>query len=142
MQLDRLTIDQWIQQFTKKPDDWPTQRTLHGLLHGGELHRFETNAHVLLGRAENSTDAHILSTTNFLKEKLPEEELTFLKDLLSQWGTKTTWLAWLQRDAKMTANHPTVLISSGLKTMTKKRINGWAISVGVKISELEALIRG
>jgi hypothetical protein len=70
------------------------------------------------------------------------DELVFIKELLATWSPSTVWLAWLQRDTRMQSLHTGLIDVSGLKKVTRKKIRGWAISVGIKKSELEALIRG
>lgn len=143
MRIEQTEIDSWIQPLTgKKGDRWPEQRTFHALLRGGELHRFESDAHVLVGRSASDPDAHLITTTSLLEEELSADEVKFIKELLASWSPPTVWLAWLQRDTRMQGLHPALLVSSGLSKVTRKKIRGWAISVGVKQDDLKALIRG
>ncbi|MCY1056015.1 hypothetical protein [Nannocystis sp. SCPEA4] len=143
MRIEQTEVDSWIQPLTgKKGDRWPEQRTFHALLRGGELHRFDADAHVLVGRVGPGEDAHLITTTSLLEEELSADELKFIKDLLASWSPPTVWLAWLQRDTRMQQLHAQLIVQSGLSKVTRKKINGWAISVGVKRDDLEALIRG
>ena len=143
MRIEQTEIDSWIQPLTgKKGDRWPEQRTFHALLRGGELHRFASDAHALVGRSAADADAHLITTTALLEAGLSSEEQKFIKELLASWSPATVWLAWLQRDTRMQQLHPELLRSSGLSKVTRKKIRGWAISVGVKLDDLKALIRG
>lgn len=143
MRIEQSEIDGWIRPLAgKKGDAWPDQRTLHAILRGGELHRFEPRGHVLVCRVGPGQDAHLITTTRLLEEGLVADEQAFIKDLLKSWSPPLVWLAWLQRDTRMQSLHEGLLVTSGLGKVTRKRIRGWAISVGVKLGELEALIRG
>jgi hypothetical protein len=143
MRIADSDIEAWIRPLAgKQGAAWPAQRTLHGILRGGELHRFEHGAHVLACRVSPGADAHLISTSRLLEEGLAADERAFVKDLLAAWSPPTVWLAWLQRNTQMQQAHETLIATSGLRTVTRKRIRGWAISVSVTMDQLEALIRG
>ncbi|WAS92648.1 hypothetical protein [Nannocystis punicea] len=143
MQIEQDVIDAWIAAHAgKQGDQWPSQRTLRAILRDGELHRHEEDAHVLVCRSAADADAHLITTARKLAEELSEAELKFIKATLAAWKPKTVWLAWLQRDVRMGREHEVLLDSSGLRTVTRKKISGWAISVGVTMADLEALMAG
>jgi hypothetical protein len=143
MRIEQDEIDEWTRPLVgKKGNRWPEQRTLRAILREGELHRFGPQGHVLVCRDGPKGDAHLITTTRMLEEGLGAEELAFIKDLLAKWSAPTVWLAWLQRDTRMQSLHPGLIDVSGLKKVTRKKIRGWAISIGIKMSEIEALIRG
>lgn len=143
MRIEQSEIDGWIRPLAgKKGDAWPDQRTLHAILRGGELHRFEPDGHVLVCRVGPGEDAHLITTTAMLEEGLSADEQAFIKNLLASWSPAIVWLAWMQRDTRMQSLYEGLIAVSGLGQVTRKKIRGWAISAGVKLGELEALIRG
>lgn len=143
MRIEQGEIDEWSRPLVgKKGDAWPEQRTLRAILREGEMHRFGPEGHVLVCRDGPAGDAHIITTTRMLEEGLSAEELAFIKELLAAWSPKTVWLAWLQRDTRMQSLYTGLIDVTGLKKVTRKKINGWAISVGIKMGDIEGLIRG
>lgn len=136
-------IQAWMQPLVgKQGAAWPTQTTFHALLHGGEFHRYAPDAHVLLARTIPRADAHLLTTSRLLAGELTPEEHAFIRNTLTRWTPPTVWVAWLQRDTTMTRDHEALIDAAGLRSVTARKIRGWAISVNVKLADLEALVRG
>lgn len=144
MRVEQDEVEAWMRPLVgKQGEAWPSQRTMHAILRGGELHRWGPGARVLVCRAGPDDDsAHLISTRRLLAGGLSAEELAFVKATLAGWSPKHVWLAWLQREVSMQQQHEGLLDSSGLRKVTRKRIRGWAISINVRIDQLEALIGG
>jgi hypothetical protein len=143
MQLEQAEIAAWIGQHAgKQGEAWPAQRTLHAILRGGELHRFEGGAHVLVCRTGPGSDAHLITTGRRLAEGLSADEQQFVKRTLTAWKPTIVWVAWLQRDVKMGREHAAIMDASGLRKVTSKKLRGWAISVSVTMGALETLMDG
>lgn len=143
MRIADSDIQQWMQPLVGQLGAaWPQQETLHAILHGGELHRYEPDAHVIVARTAPRGDAHLLTTSRLLAGELSTEEHAFLRLTLTRWNPPNVWIAWLQRDTRMTSGHETLLDTSSLRSVTARKIRGWAITVNVKMADIEALIRG
>jgi hypothetical protein len=143
MRIADSDINAWMQPLVgKQGATWPQQRTFHEILHGGEMHRYQPDAHLIVARAVPRGDAHLLTTSRLLAGELTTEEHAFLRNTLTRWTPPNVWVAWLQRDTRMTRGHEALIDASGLRSVTARKIRGWAISVNVKMADLEALVRG
>lgn len=143
MRIARAEVEAWLRPLTgRRGDARPEQRTLHAILRGGELHRFGNAGHVLVCRVGPGEPAHLITTSRLLARNIPTAEKAFIADLLTAWSPEIVWIAWLQRDRTMGRDHEALWSASGLCDVTGAPLRGWAISVDVTMSQLEALIRG
>lgn len=138
MRIEQSQIDLWLKSEGLDSGAKIPKGTLGEIFLEGELHCYD-DPHLLCSRTNEDPDSfRILTSSNLIEKEVSPEEVEFVKNLIQEWTPKRIGLVYMQDDVRMSRNTETIVEASGLKKISRKKINYWQ-SNGIKRKQLHSL---